>query len=114
MEESRTYYRKVASSSLGPAEIGGGGMNVQRSIHLQYHDEVPLSKATNPQLLPRCRSINGCPLLQVCLRGVWMFVFTAVCVHCTWMGKCRARIPSIVAILGCMSCHFVAILTVDS
>ncbi len=39
--------------------------------------EVPLSKAPNPQLLPRRCSINGCPLLwvhDVC-------VFTAVCVH---------------------------------
>ncbi len=34
--------------------------------------------------IPR-RSINGCPLLRVCVQGL--------CV-CTWMGKCRARIPS--------------------
>ncbi len=32
--------------------------------------EVPLSKAPNPQLLPGRRSINGCPLLRVCVNGV--------------------------------------------
>ncbi len=63
-------------------------MNVQRSLHPQYHDEVPLSKAPNPQLLPRHRSINGCPLLQVCVHSV----FTAMCAL-GWV-KCRARIPS--------------------
>ncbi len=41
--------------------------------------EVPLSKAPNPQLLPRYRSINGCSLLRVCVHSVC--VFTAVCVH---------------------------------
>ncbi len=49
-------------------------MNVQCSLHPQYHDEVPLSKAPNSQLLPGSRSINGCPLLRVCVHGV--------CVHC--------------------------------
>ncbi len=41
--------------------------------------EVPLSKAPNPQLLPGRCSINGCPLLRVCVRGVCGF--TAVCVY---------------------------------
>ncbi len=53
--------------------------------------EVPLSKAPNPQLLPGRRSINGCPLLRVCVHGVC--VFTAVCVHLGW-DKYRAQIPS--------------------
>ncbi len=39
--------------------------------------EVPLSKAPNPQLLPGRRSINGCPLLRVCVHGVCVFT---VCV----------------------------------
>ncbi len=43
-----------------------------------------LSKAPNPQLLTLGRSINGCS--------------GCMCVHCCvcalWMGKCRARIPS--------------------
>ncbi len=47
--------------------------------------EVPLSKAPNPQLLPGRRSINGCPLLRVCVH---------CCVCALWMGKCRAQIPS--------------------
>ncbi len=51
----------------------------------------PLSKAPNPQLLPGRRSINGCPLLRVCVHGVC--VFTAVCVHVGWV-NCRAQIPS--------------------
>ncbi len=37
------------------------------------------------------RSINGCPLLRVCVHCVC--VFTAVCVHLGWV-KCRAQIPS--------------------
>uniref|UniRef100_A0A8C1T4W4 Uncharacterized protein n=1 Tax=Cyprinus carpio TaxID=7962 RepID=A0A8C1T4W4_CYPCA len=32
--------------------------------------QVPLSKAPNPQLLPGRRSINGSPLLRVCVHGV--------------------------------------------
>ncbi len=70
---SQTRNRKVASSSLGPAGIVGGGtivgvgVNVQRSFHLQYHNEVHLSKASNPQLLPRRCSLNGRPLLRVCV-----------------------------------------------
>ncbi len=53
--------------------------------------EVPLIKAPNPQLLPGRHSINGCPLLRVCVYGVC--VFTAVCVHLGWV-KCRAQIQS--------------------
>ncbi len=60
-------------------------MNVQRSLNIQYHDEVLLSKAPNPQLLPGRRSINGCPLLLVCVHGVCVFTVCVcsrcVCVH---------------------------------
>ncbi len=95
MVESRTPNRKVAGSSLGPAGIVGGGVNVQHSLHPQYHDEVPLSKAPNPQLLPGRYSMNGCPLLLcsplcvcvcslcVCVHGVCVFT---VCVCALWMG----------------------------
>ncbi len=34
---------------------------------LNTRTEVPLSKAPNPQLLPGRHSINGCPLLRVCV-----------------------------------------------
>ncbi len=39
MVESQTHNLKVVSLSLSPAGIiGGGGVNVQRSLHPQYHD----------------------------------------------------------------------------
>ncbi len=85
-------------------EVGivGGGVNVQRFLQPQYHDQVPLSKALNLQLLPGCRSINGCSLLRVCVHSVCLF--TAVCVHFGWVNaehEFRVR----VTILGCMSLH---------
>ncbi len=43
----------------------------------------PLSKAPNPQLLPGRRSINGCPLLRVCVHGVCvcvLFHYSLLCV----------------------------------
>ncbi len=76
------------------------GVNVQSSLHPQYHDEVPLSKAPNPQLLPGRRSINSCPLLRVCV-----CVFTAVCVHVRWVSA-EHEFRLWVIILGCMSHHF--------
>ncbi len=48
-------------------------------------------KAPNPKLLPGHRSINGCPLLRVCVHC--MCVFTAVCMQFGWV-NCRAQIPS--------------------
>ncbi len=40
----------------------------------------PLSKAPNPQLLPGRHSINGCPLLRVCVHDVCVCVCVCVCV----------------------------------
>ncbi len=75
MVESRTHNGDVASSSFGLAGIVGGESECTAlSLHPQYHDEVPLCKALNLQLLP------GCPLLRVCV-CVCVCVFTAVCVH---------------------------------
>ncbi len=52
----------------GPAGIvGGGNESTALSLLPQYPNEVSLSKALNPQLLPGSRSINGCPLLRVCV-----------------------------------------------
>ncbi len=69
--------------------------------------EVPLSKVPNPQLLPGRCNINGCPLLRVCVHGV--FVFTAVCV-CTCLAGLNAEHEFQVwtTILGVchVSCHF--------
>ncbi len=73
MVESQTHNRKVVSSS--PAGIVDEGSEL-RSLHLQYHDEVPSSKAPNPQLLPGCRTINVCPLLQVCVHGVCIYIYS--------------------------------------
>ncbi len=73
---SQTHNPKVASSSIGPAGIVGGGVNVQRALStLNTTTEVPLSKAPNTQLLPG--SINGYPLLRVCVH---------CCVCALWMG----------------------------
>ncbi len=69
--------------------------------------EVPLNKAPNPQLLPGRRSINGCPLLQVCVHGVC--VFTAVCVHLGW-DKCRAQIQSMGHHTWSYVCHFTSLI----
>ncbi len=52
---------------------------VQRSLHPQYHDEVPLSEASNPQLLPEPTAPG------VCSRCVH--------VHFGWV-ICRAQIQS--------------------
>ncbi len=69
--------------------------------------EVPLSKAPNPQLLPGCRSINGCPLLRVCVHGV------CVCVHCyvCTLGGMNAehKFRVWVTILGLTSLHFLSL-----
>ncbi len=64
--ESWTRNRKVASSNLGLAGIAGGGSECTAS-----------KQGTEPPTAPGRRSINGCPLLCA-----------------LWMGKCRARIPS--------------------
>ncbi len=65
MDRASDLYPKVTGSSLR------SGRNCLSTLNTTT--EVPLSKAPNPQLLPRRRSI-GCPLLRVCVYGV--------CVHC--------------------------------
>ncbi len=69
-----------------------GGVNVQRSLHIQYHGEVSLSKASIPQLLPGCRSVNGCPLLRVC-------VSVCVCADLGWVNA-EHKVRVWVTILG--------------
>ncbi len=72
---------------------------------LDITTEVPFSKALNPQLFPGRRSINGCPLLRVCVHGVCLCSLLCVCTmdglnaeHTFWVW---------VTILGRMSCHFI-------
>ncbi len=95
--ESRTRNRKVVSSSLEPAGIVGGGSECSALSTLNTTAEVPLCKAPNPQLLPGCRSINGCPLLWVCVHSV--------CVHFGWVNA-EHEFRVWVTKLGHMSRHF--------
>ncbi len=68
-----------------------GGVNVQRSLHPQYHDWGALEQGTEPPTAPRAPQHKWLPTAPgVCS---WC-VFTAVCVHLGW-DKCRAQIPSI-------------------
>ncbi len=102
------YRAYIASSSLGPAGIVGGGTECTAlSPTFNTTTEVPLSKTPNPQLLPGRRSINGCPLLRVCVHGVCVCVH-GVCVHFGW-DKCRAQIPSMGHHLAV--CHITYLLT---
>ncbi len=70
--------------------------------------EVPLGKTPNPKLLPGRRSINGCPLLQVCVHGVCVYgvcVFTVcVCVRFGWVNV-EHELWVWFTILGRMSRH---------
>ncbi len=76
---------------------GRGGLMYSALSSFNTTTEVLLSKAPNPQLLPGRRSINGCPLLRVCVHSVCVCVcvcvFTAVWVHFGRV-KCRAKILS--------------------
>uniref|UniRef100_A0A671RY95 NACHT domain-containing protein n=1 Tax=Sinocyclocheilus anshuiensis TaxID=1608454 RepID=A0A671RY95_9TELE len=84
----------LSGNELGASELNllsaglkdplcGGSECTALSPTFNTTTEVPLSKAPNPQLLPGRRSINGCPLLRVCVHG--LCVFTAVCVHFGWV-----------------------------
>ncbi len=72
-------------------------------FHPQYRDEVPLSKAQNPQMLSGRRSINGCPLLRVCVHGVC--VHYCVCVHFGWVNV-EQKFRVCITKPGRMSRHF--------
>ncbi len=47
--------------------VGGSEYSALPSTLNTMSEVRPLSKALNPQLLPGCRSIDGCPLLCVCV-----------------------------------------------
>ncbi len=91
MIESRTHNRKVASSSLGPAGIVGGGSEC-----------TALSPPSISQL--RCpwarhRTHNCSPgttakMAAHCSRCVFTVCVCSLLCVCTWMGKCRAQILS--------------------
>ncbi len=66
--------------------------------------EVSLSKAPNPKLLPGCRSINGCPLLRVCVHGVCVCSLLFMCTLDGLNAEQKFRVW--VTILVHMLCHF--------
>ncbi len=89
----------------GPAGIVGGGSEYTAlSSTFNTTTEVPLSKAPNPQLLPRRRSINSCPLLWVYVHGVCVCV--CVCVSTLDGINAEHKFRVWVTILGHMSRHF--------
>ncbi len=92
-------YSRVRVS--GPAGIVGGGVNVQRSLHLQYHDwGETLEQGTEPPTAPRALQ-HWLPTAPGCVHGVCVCVCVCMCLfttHCCvcalgWV-KCRAQIPS--------------------
>ncbi len=73
---------------------------------LKTTTEDPLSKEPNHKLLPGRRSINGCPLLRVCVHGVCVCVCSLLCM-CTLDGlNAEHKFRVWVTILGHMSRHF--------
>ncbi len=77
MVESRTRIRKVASSSLGPVQIVGGGVNVQRSLPPSIPRRGALEQGTEPSIAPRAPQHKWlpiapgvvCSLMCVCALG---------------------------------------------
>ncbi len=63
--------RKVVSLSLGPAGIVAGGVNIQRSLHLQYHDWGALEQDTEPPTVPRVPTALGV-CVHCCVYALWM------------------------------------------
>ncbi len=84
MVESRTLNPKVAGSSLGPAGVVGGGVNVQRSLHINTTTEVPLSETLNPQLLvfsvtQSFRNRSNMLIYNQCWKPLCCFIFLGTC-----------------------------------
>ncbi len=83
MIQSRTHNRKIASSSLGTSGIVVG----ESECTSLSPPSIAFKQGTKPLTALRALQYKWLPTAPgVC-------VFTAVCV-CTWMGKRRARIPS--------------------
>ncbi len=83
-------------------------MNVQHSLHLQYHDWGALEQGNKPPTAPRAPQYKWLPpLLRVCVHGV------CVCVHFGW-ANAEHQFWVWVTILGRMSLHFIYHTTVSS
>ncbi len=84
MVESQTHNRKVASLTLGPAGIVGGGIECTALSPSSIPRRDALEQGTEPPTAPRAPQHK------------WLLTALGVssrCV-CTWMGKCRARLIS--------------------
>ncbi len=86
VRQSGSWYKGCEFDSLAGRNCRWGEMYSALST-LNTTIEVLLSKAPNPQLLPRSCSINGCPLLWVCVHSVCVCVFVCVCV-CSLLWVC--------------------------
>ncbi len=71
----------------GWQELTVGGVNVQRSLHPQYHDWDALEQGTEPPTAPRASQHKWLPTAP----GVCSLL--CVCVHFEWV-KRRAQIQS--------------------
>ncbi len=73
VRQSGSWYKGCEFDSLAGRNCRWGEMYSALST-LNTTIEVLLSKAPNPQLLPGSCSINGCPLLWVCVHSVCVCV----------------------------------------
>ncbi len=104
LKGSRGLMVKESDSSRAGRNCRWGELMYSALSTLNTTTEVRLSKTPNPQLLPGRRSINGCPLLRVCVHGVC--VCSLLCV-CTLDGlNAENKFWVWVTILGHMSLHF--------
>ena len=70
-----------------------GGVHVQFSLHLQYHDLGALEQGIEPPTAPRAPQHKMAAHCSGCVFTVCVCVHCSVCVHFGWV-KCRARILS--------------------
>ena len=70
-----------------------GGVHVQFSLHLQYHDLGALEQGIEPPTAPRAPQHKMAAHCSGCVFTVCVCVHCSVCVHFGWV-KCRAQILS--------------------
>uniref|UniRef100_A0A9J8D7B5 DENN domain containing 4B n=1 Tax=Cyprinus carpio carpio TaxID=630221 RepID=A0A9J8D7B5_CYPCA len=91
---SRAGQRGPASIRVsGRQELWVGGVHVQFSLHLQYHDLGALEQGIEPPTAPRAPQHKMAAHCSGCVFTVCVCVHCSVCVHFGWV-KCRALILS--------------------
>ncbi len=90
MVEIWTHNRRVASSSLGPGGIVGGGSECPALSPPSIPRRGALEQGIEPPTAPRVPQHKRLPSAA----GVCSLLCVHCCVCALWMGKCRARIPS--------------------